>query len=89
MKLSVVPDEHREHLDQIVADIAKSANSQNKVSDADLFSNHPFHRELEKISRRAGISAEGGGQYQTYWFYERARAQYANQRAAPRRHSLI
>jgi hypothetical protein len=82
MKLSVVPDEHREHLDQIVADIAKLANSQNKVSDADLFSNHPFHRELEKISRRTGISAEGGGQYQTYWFYERARAQYANQRAA-------
>lgn len=82
MKLSVVPDEHREHLDQIVADIAKLANSQNKVSEADLFSNHPFHRELEKISRRTGISAEGGGQYQTYWFYERARAQYANQRAA-------
>jgi hypothetical protein len=82
MKLSVIPDTHREHLDRIVADIARLANSQNKVSDADLFSNHPFHRELEKISRRTGVSAQGGGQYQTYWFYERARAQYANERAA-------
>ena len=36
----------------------------------------------EKISRRTGISAQGGGQYQTYWFYERARARYANERAA-------
>jgi hypothetical protein len=82
MKLSVIPDEHTEQLDRIVTDIAKLANSQNKVSDADLFSNHPFHRELEKISRRTGISAQRGGQYQTYWFYERARAQYANERAA-------
>jgi len=82
MKLSVIPDEHLDQLDRIVADIAKLANSQNKVSDADLFSNHPFHRQIERISRRTGVAARDGGQYQTYWFYERARAQYANERAA-------
>jgi hypothetical protein len=82
MKLSVIPDEHLDQLDRIVADIAKLANSQNKVSDADLFSNHPFHRQIERISRRTGVPARDGGQYQTYWFYERARAQYANERAA-------
>lgn len=88
MKLSVIPDEHLDQLDQIVSDIAKLANSQNKVSDADLFSNHPFHRQIERISRRAGTSARDGGQYQTYWFYERVRAQYANERAALRGSAL-
>jgi hypothetical protein len=82
MKLSVIPGEQVEQLDRIVADIAKLANSQNKVSDADLFSNHPFHRQIERLSRRTGVPARDGGQYQTYWFYERARAQYANERAA-------
>jgi len=81
MKLSVIPPEMSDQFDQIVSDISKYANSQNKVSDADLFANHAFHREMEKISRRTGVAATGGGQYQTYWFYERARAQYENQRA--------
>jgi hypothetical protein len=82
MKLSVIPQEMSDQFDQIVSDISKFANSQNKVSDADLFANHAFHRGMEKISRRTGVAATGGGQYQTYWFYERARAQYQNQRAA-------
>src|SRR5690606_34417750 len=81
MKLSVVPESMVERFDEIVSDISRFANSQNKVSDADLFSNHPFHRELEKISRRAGVVPKGGGNLQSYWFYERARAQFENQRA--------
>jgi len=81
MKLSVVPESMADHFDEIVSDISRFANSQNKVSDADLFSNHPFHREMEKISKRAGIAPKGGGNVQSYWFYERARAQYENERA--------
>jgi len=81
MKLSVIPDSMASRFDEIVGDISKFANSQNKVSDADLFANHAFHREMEKISRRTGIAPIGGGQYQAYWFYERARAQYDNERA--------
>ena len=34
----------------MIQKIAKYANSQNKVTDADLFSNHPFHRKFEELS---------------------------------------
>lgn len=81
MKLSVIPESMSEKFDDIVSKISQCANSQNKVSDADLFANHPFHREMEKISKRSGASARGGGTTQTFWFYERARAQYENERS--------
>jgi hypothetical protein len=38
-------------LDEMIQKIARYSNSQNKVSDADFFSNHPFHRAIEKHSR--------------------------------------
>ena len=58
--------------------ISQYANSQNKVSDADFFSNHPFHVRIEGISRRIWAPAPDGTLVQTRWFYERARGQYAN-----------
>jgi hypothetical protein len=82
MKLSVIPESIADRFDEIVSRISACANSQNKVSDADLFANHPFHREMEKISRRAGMAPKGGGSNQTYWYYERARAQHDNERRA-------
>ena len=36
----------------MIPDISRYANSQNPVSEADFFSNHPYHRRLEEISRR-------------------------------------
>lgn len=75
MKLSVVrPD----LVDEIVPKISLYANSQNKVSDADFFSNHPFHRRIENFSRNVWAPAAEGSQQMTHWFYERARGQYAN-----------
>lgn len=56
--------------------ISRSSNSQNKVSDADFFSTHPFHIRMEQISRRLFAPAIGGAQHDTHWFYERARGQY-------------
>lgn len=56
--------------------ISRSSNSQNKVSDADFFSTHPFHIRMEQISRRLFAPATGGAQHDTHWFYERARGQY-------------
>ncbi|MDG0810606.1 AIPR family protein [Cohnella rhizosphaerae] len=56
--------------------ISRSSNSQNKVSDADFFSTHPFHIRIEQISRRLFAPATGGAQHDTRWFYERARGQY-------------
>ena len=57
------------------------ANSQNKVSDADFFSNHPYHVRLEEFSRRIFSPSTGGAQHGTHWFYERARGQYLNEQA--------
>lgn len=73
VKLSVIKDQSRKP--EIVALISKYANTQNKVSEADLTSNNPFHISLEHLSRTAWTTA-GDGKIQTQWFYERARGQY-------------
>jgi hypothetical protein len=61
--------------------IARYANSQNKVSDADFFSNQEFHQRMEQISRLLRAPALGGAQYGTHWRYESARGTYANEQA--------
>ena len=66
----------------VVHAVAKYANSQNRVSGADLFSTHDFHVRMEQISRRLRAPAKEGEQYQSGWFYERARGQWENDRAA-------
>jgi|SRR3990170_1328093 len=76
MKLSVITPERAE---AVIPQISYCANSQNKVSDADFFSNHPFHIRIEAISRRVWAPATGGAQHETHWFYERARGQYLNE----------
>ena len=78
MKLAVIP---AETVETIVPNISRYANTQNKVSDADLFSNHPFHIRLEEFSRRIWAPPAPGAASQTKWFYERARGQYADARA--------
>jgi hypothetical protein len=78
MKLTVVPSSRAE---EIVPRISEYANSQNKVNAADFFANHPFHVRMEEFSRRV-LSPAGEGQYrETKWFYERARGQFADERA--------
>lgn len=75
MKLSVVPPETAADL---VPKISRFANSQNRISDSDFFSNHPFHVVIENISRRLAAPAKDGSQILTHWFYERAKGQYVN-----------
>jgi hypothetical protein len=75
MKLSVVAPEIAS---EIVPKISRFANSQNKVSDSDFFSNHPFHVAMEKFSRDIAAPALAGSQILTHWFYERTKGQYAN-----------
>lgn len=79
MKLAVVPADRS---GEVIPRIAKYANSQNKVSEADFFSNHEFHRRMEQLSRGERAPAVGGAQYETRWFYERARGQYVNEQAS-------
>lgn len=78
MKLSVVSPEKAVSL---IPDIARFANSQNKVSEADFFSNSPFHIRMEEISRRLIAPAVDGNQFGTHWYYERARGQYRQEQA--------
>jgi hypothetical protein len=78
IKLTVVPPDNSE---EVVPFISKYANSQNKVSAADFFSNHPFHMRMEGYSRRVYAPPAQGGSRQTRWFYERARGQYQVERA--------
>lgn len=77
MKLVVLrPDD----IDIMVPNISKFANSQNKVTDADFYANHPYHLTLKKRSELILAPRVGGSLQNTRWFYERARGQYADQR---------
>ncbi|MBI5258363.1 MAG: AIPR family protein [Burkholderiales bacterium] len=73
MKLSVLPVEVAEDM---IPEISRYANTQNSVSAADLFANHPFHRRVEELSRRLVAPPRHGSLQPTHWFYERARSQY-------------
>ena len=81
MKLTVIEDRDLEnedgvrYYDEMVKDIATFANSQNKVTAADLFSNDPFHIEMEKLSRKV-IAPTVHYPVPTGWYYERSRKRY-------------
>lgn len=72
MKLTVV----KENDPEFVRNIAKFANSQNKVTSADLNSNHPYYTKIEEFSRKIYAPSVNGNPYQELWFFERARGQY-------------
>lgn len=74
MKLSVL--ESKEISDKLVPEISRASNSQNKIDEADFFSNHPYHIKFQELSQKNLAPAVDGNQYQTEWFYERARGQY-------------
>ncbi len=73
MKLSVVKPEL---IEDVVPKISRYANTQNRISESDFFSNHPYHVEVQKISRRLAAPPVGDATMGTKWFYERARGQY-------------
>jgi len=79
MKLTVVDD--NELANEIIPYISRYSNSQNKVNEADFFSNHEFNIRMQKISRQLYAPAAIGVQYETHWFYERARGQYENEQS--------
>ena len=76
MKLSVI---ETDRIDEVVPKISRFANTQNRVSEADFFSNHQFHVVMQQISRRLSAPAKAGSIATTKWFYERARGQYRNE----------
>jgi hypothetical protein len=76
IKLTVI--KNKDNFSSIVSRISEYANTQNKVSVADLSSNRPYHIDLEKLSRSIYTPLSESSTYQTRWFYERARGQYKN-----------
>ena len=74
VKITVIRS--KEQYDDMVSKISKYANSQNKVTDADFFSNHPFHVEFERLSKQIVAPAVNGSVIQTMWYYERSRGKY-------------
>ena len=78
MKLSIVAPERAE---EVVPKISEYANTQNRVTAADFFANHPFHVRMEGFSRRLYAPSPDGAFRETRWFYERARGQYNDERA--------
>lgn len=73
MKLTVIKNEE---YDTMIQNISKYANSQNKVKDSDLFSNHPFHRTFETLSKKIQAPIYGDNVNNTFWYYERSRGKY-------------
>jgi len=79
MKLSVVKEKEKQN--DFVSKVSEYANTQNKVNKSDFFSNSPFHKEFKNYSKRIWVSATGGSQKRTHWFYERVRGEYLNEQA--------
>ena len=82
MKLTVLnieddmtEDEEVKYQD-IVQKISKSANCQNPVSDADFFSNDPFHVTMETLSLKHLAPPVNGNPHQTTWYYERSKGRW-------------
>jgi hypothetical protein len=78
MKLSVISPERSE---DVVPKISEYANSQNKVSAADFFANHPFHLRMKDLSEKLYAPSPDGTFRESKWFYERARGQYQDARS--------
>lgn len=82
MKLTVLnvedemSEEQIEQYNLITKTISQCANSQNAVSEADFFSNHPFHVIMEKLSSKVMAPPVDGNPYQTTWYYERSRGKW-------------
>jgi hypothetical protein len=60
-----------ENLDEMVAAVSRSTNSQNTVQPADFSANDPFHTTVETLANNMWLPDQRGR-----WFYERARGSY-------------
>ncbi|MBK9765319.1 MAG: AIPR family protein [Flavobacteriales bacterium] len=74
MKLTVIKDEEKKNA--AVPDIARYANSQNKVSELDLSSNNPILQKLEELSRTVYAIDQVDRSKQSIWYFEQVKGQY-------------
>ena len=76
----VVLVENEDVSNDLIPDISRFTNSQNKVAEADLSSNSDFQRRLDELSQQVLSPPQPGVHYQTRWYYERARGQYESEK---------
>ena len=76
IKLTVIHD--LENKDVFVSRISRFANTQNKVSNSDFFSNSYYHRRMKELSGKIRVSVDGQITPEK-WFYERVRGEYQNE----------
>ena len=74
MKMTKIAD--KEKMEEFVPKISRYANTQTRIQDSDFFSNHPFHKEIERLSRRIRVNPKEESFIGGKWFYERAKGQY-------------
>lgn len=74
MKLTVIRDEREKN--EEVPNIARFANSQNKISELDLSSNNAFFVQIQELSRRKYVINPLNRQQQVLWYFERTNGQY-------------
>lgn len=74
MKLTVIKDKEKKN--EEVPNIARFANSQNKVTELDLSSNNPYFVQIENLSRRKYVVNPENRNQSVLWFFERASGQY-------------
>lgn len=85
MKLTVLnvdsdmTEEEEAGYNQITQQISRSANSQTLVSDADFFSNDPFHVIMEQLSLKHLAPPIGASPHQTVWYYERSKGRWTQE----------
>lgn len=64
---------------ELISNIAKYSNLQNKLSKTDFSSMNPFYIKMERLSRQMITPPVGTTQYGTYWYYERVKNQYRHE----------
>lgn len=60
-----------------ISDIARYANSQTQIKESDLCANDKYMLDIENFSK-SEVTPAGSKRRDTYWFFERMRAQYDN-----------
>ncbi|WP_418637690.1 AIPR family protein [Winogradskyella sp.] len=74
MKLTVIKDIEKKNLE--VPNIARYANSQNKVTELDLSSNNPYFVKIESLSRKKYVVNHENINQSLLWYFERVKGQY-------------
>ena len=74
VKITLIKDQSIKEIE--VPKISEYANTQNKVSQLDLNSNHPYLVKLEEMSRKISFKDIENKNLTKYWFFERVNGAY-------------